>query len=242
MRTISKTILLLIIVNMFVLPMQAQNNPLTTNSGSTSIVIDGSFADWADKPFVWEYNWNNPPLAGENGYTTNSRHKISLFRDDNNVYLHIIMAKNYYNSLVGNDYEFTCDGITTHFNITTISGASINNSSFGVGIFPVNLVNESGKFSGQTAQDCSGMLKRKSGGINDEVEIKIPIKDFHLQDNKIAVNNVKTISFFTPNLMMWGDSITCVDTDTAPYLGVFICLASVAIVFVVIRIKKRKRS
>jgi hypothetical protein len=226
---------------LFAVPAQAAVNPLDTSAGSSPIVIDGYFNDWADKPFTWEYNWNNPPISGEGGYTTNSRHQISLYRDDSNVYLHIIMAKNYYNSLVGDDYEFTCDGVRTIFRITTPDGASISSGSFGAGIHPVQVRNGDGSISGQVAQGSAGMLLRHDGGINDELEISIPIADFHAQNSAIDAADIKEISFFTPNLMMYGDKITCAGTSTAPYIGIALCVASVGVGTGVIRKKRKKK-
>ena len=237
---ISLSVVTLITV-MLVMPAQAASNPLDASTGSSPIVIDGYFNDWNDKPFSWEYNWNNPPIAGEGGYTTNSRHKIALYRDDNYVYLHVVMAKNYYNSLVGDDYEFTCDGIRTIFRVTTSDGKSINQNSFGTGISPVSVYNGDGSISGQVAQGSSGMLLRHDGGTNDEIEIKIPIADFHAQKSDISATDIKEISFFTPNLMMWGDKIISAGTDTAPFVGVALCVASVGVGTEVIRRKRKKK-
>ena len=35
--------------------------------GNIPIVIDGYFDDWSDKPYSWEYVWDNPDDYWENG-------------------------------------------------------------------------------------------------------------------------------------------------------------------------------
>lgn len=224
-----------------VIPVYAESNPLDSSGKYSSVQIDGNFDDWTDKPFTWEYNWNNLPISGEGGYTTNSRHKISLFRDGDYVYLHIIMAKNWYNSLVGDDYEFTCDGVKTQFRITTSNGASINAGSFGAGVHAVQVRYGDGAVSGRVAENSAGMLKRQSGGINDELEIKIPVEDFHIEKPQINADTIKEISFFTPNLMMYGDRITAVGTSTLPFLNVALCVTSVGVISGAAAYKKRKK-
>lgn len=223
------------------LPAYAQAvNPLDASSSGAPIQIDGYFDDWNDKPFVWEFNWPNNPIDGEDGFTTNSRHKISLYRDEQNVYLHIIMAKYTFHSLNGNDYEFTCDGQYTQFRITTLGDKNISQNSLGAGINPVNVRYADGRLSGTVADGSEGMLLRHDDGYNDELEIKIPIGDFHIENSSISPDNIKEISFFTPNLMMQGDKVTCAGTSTGPILGISICLASVTAGSYIIYRKRKK--
>ncbi len=232
------------------------NNGIPANSGSSVIQIDGSFDDWADIPYSYEYNWDNPyilynqwnpvtqknetvTITDENGkpYNTTIRHKMSLYRDDQYVYLHIIMATNWYNSLNGYDYQFWCDGQMAAFQVELPGGGTITNGSFGVGIHPVEVRHRASSISYSVAQGSQAVLKRNAGGINDELELKIPFSEFQRQNHNIDPGNIRVLEFFTPNLMY--RRIACAGTDTAPYIGVAVG-AAIAVAGYLIYRKKRK--
>ncbi|MEL7655769.1 MAG: hypothetical protein AAGU75_07660, partial [Bacillota bacterium] len=71
-----RTILILLLV--LVLPV-----PVYADYGV--IEIDGYYDDWEDKPYTEVYNGKNPPAAKIN--------YVSLFRDENNAYVHIEFAR-----------------------------------------------------------------------------------------------------------------------------------------------------
>lgn len=210
-------------------------------TGNQVIEIDGDFKDWKDVPYSYEYNWDNPSETSEwnpqtnkmetvkqtdeNGkpYNINVRHKMQLYRDDKNVYLHIIMAKNYYNSLNGYDYEFFCDGQEADFQVVMPGGGAITNSSFGKGIHPVEVRHGNGSISYSVAQGSAAMLERKQSGVNDELELKIPFTEFQRQNPNIDPANIRVLEFFSHNLMY--RRIICAGTDTMPFVGVGICAA-----------------
>jgi len=50
-----------------------------------SIQIDSYYDDWEDKPHTEVYNGTNPPEKKIN--------YVSLFRDESNVYVHVIFAQ-----------------------------------------------------------------------------------------------------------------------------------------------------
>ncbi|GAB1477377.1 hypothetical protein MASR2M70_22150 [Bacillota bacterium] len=51
------------------------------------IQIDGYYDDWEDKPHTQVYNGNNP--------NSNKINQVSLFRDESNIYVHILFAEKY---------------------------------------------------------------------------------------------------------------------------------------------------
>jgi len=216
------------------------NNEKSADTNNQMIVIDGSFLDWNDVPYSYEYNWDNPykfenqwnPVTQKNEtiyimdangkpYNTTIRHKMALYRDDKYVYLHIIMATNWYNSLNGNDYQFWCDGQMAAFQVGLPGGGTISNGSFGEGIHVVEVRHRDSSISGKVATGSQAVLKRGKGGINDELELKIPLAEFHRQNSKIDAADIRMLEFFTPNLMY--RHIICAGTDTAPYVGIASC-------------------
>lgn len=223
-------------------PAYAFASGIPSSSGNSVIQIDGKFDDWKDVPYSYEYNWNNPYIlhyqwnpvtqknetityTDENGrpYNTTIRHKMSLYRDDQFVYLHIIMAKNYYHSIIGDDYEFWCDGKRVMFQVVMPGGRSITSSSFGPGIHPVEVRHGDSGIAWSIAKGSEAMLKRNPNGVNDELEMKIPFSEFKRQRPSIDPDNIRVLEFFTPNLMY--RHIACAGTDTAPYIGIAVCAA-----------------
>nr|WP_319488725.1 Firmicu-CTERM sorting domain-containing protein [uncultured Caproiciproducens sp.] len=220
----------------------AADHSIPADSGNQVIQIDGSFDDWVNVPYSYEYNWDNPyifenqwnpvtqknetvTITDENGkpYNTTIRHKMSLYRDDKYVYVHIIMAKNWYTSLNGYDYQFWCDGQMAAFQVVLPGGGTITNGSFGAGLHPVEVRHRDSGISNSIAKDSLAMLKRNAGGINDELELKIPYSEFQRQNQNIDPGNIRVLEFFTPNLMY--RRIACAGTDTAPYIGITVCAA-----------------
>jgi hypothetical protein len=55
------------------------------NEDYIPIHIDGEYDDWDDKPFTEVYPGHNPPASKIN--------YVSLFRDEDNVYVHVIFAE-----------------------------------------------------------------------------------------------------------------------------------------------------
>lgn len=216
------------------------NAEVSASSGSQPITIDGSFSDWNNLPYSYEYNWDNPYIyenqwnpvtkknetvvyKDENGqpYNTQIRHKMSLYRDDKYVYVHIIIAANYSSGFNGADYEFYCDGQLARFQVVKQNGKQISANSFGAGIYPVAVQHDDGAISGQMSRDSQAILKRNANGINDEIEFKIPFSEFQRQNKNIDPQNIRQLDLYDPNLMY--RHIICAGTDTAPYIGIGVC-------------------
>lgn len=212
------------------------------SNGSSIINIDGSFHDWDGLPYSYEYNWDNPyiypnhwnpvtqknetlTITDENGkpYNTTIRHKMALYRDNDNVYLHIIIADNYNSGFNGNNYIFYCDGQQVQFQVCLPSGKAVSKNSFGAGIYTLQVRHEDTALSSHEALNSKAILKRNANGLNDELEMKIPLSEFHRQNPNIDASNIRMLEFFTPNLMY--RHIICAGTDTAPYVGIVGCMA-----------------
>lgn len=239
-------------------PVFASASGIPASSDHSVIRIDGNFDDWKDVPYSYEYNWDNPYIieyqwnpkkqknetityTDENGkpYNTTIRHKMSLYRDDRYVYLHIIMATNYYKSIIGDDYEFWCDGQRVMFDVVLPGGGTITKPSLNHGIHPVEVRHGDSGISWSIAKGSQAMLKRNPGGFNDELELKIPLSEFKRQNPRIDPDNIRVLEFFTPNLMY--RHIACAGTDTAPYIGISICAVLAAAGYVIYKKKGKQK-
>lgn len=205
--------------------------------GNIPIVIDGYFDDWSDKPYSWEYVWDNPDDYWENGehifatdengnkYNEVIRHKMSLLCDGEFIYLYIKMAQKEYTSLNGNYYEFFVDEEMAAFYLTTADGSLIDENSLHEGINEVLVKHVMTGLSGSVPEGSKAFVYRRKGGINDELELRIPLKALNQQNPSIDIEHFKNIQFFTPVLMY--RRITSTTTSTYPYLlavtGIIIC-------------------
>ncbi|TAH62764.1 MAG: hypothetical protein EWM47_13990, partial [Anaerolineaceae bacterium] len=87
------------------------SNTKEAHASSINISIDGYYDDWQDKPYSWEYVWDNPwripnywdgtqnitkEYRDENGnpYNLEIRHKMSITTDGDFVYLYIKVSSN----------------------------------------------------------------------------------------------------------------------------------------------------
>lgn len=205
------------------------------NRGNIPIVINGYFDDWSDKPYSWEYVWNNPNDYWENGehiYATDEngnkynevvRHKMSLLCDGEYIYLYIKMAKNWYTSLNGTYYQFFVDGEMSAFYLTNMSGVSISERSLHEGINEVLVKHVRTGLSGSVANGSKAYVLRKPGGINDELELKIPLTALKQQTPYTDIEHFKSVQFFSPDLMY--RRITATTTSTYPYFLMIIVTA-----------------
>ena len=84
------------------------NSRIALNNG-ISLSMDGYFDDWNDKPYSYEYNWDNSDncwyygvwydgqcfKTPEGTYDTTVRHKMQLYSDNEYVYMHIVISEDY---------------------------------------------------------------------------------------------------------------------------------------------------
>jgi len=163
---------------------------------SNAITIDGYYDDWKDKPHTdvkWEWD-------------SKSAHKVSLFRDNKNVYLHVKMSEQYYKEFNGYNYNFRSDGKEVSFAVVYDNG-DIN--KLGDGIYKLTVRAQNGYYPVST-----GYLTRKSGE-SDNAEIIVPISAF---GNGNDPESVKTIEFYTPNL--GPQHVICTGTSSGAYIAI----------------------
>lgn len=218
---------------------------MAAKAAQSNITIDGYYDDWSDKPYSWEYNWDNPwkienywdgtanitkEYKDENGnpYNLEIRHKMSLYNDGVNVYLHIEFATNYSARVNVDDYEIYVDGQMAMYRLTYPGGGKIfdNDKVPAPGIYQLEVRNGDSSISGTVVNGAMAIYTKKANNINNELEIKIPLTALKAQNSNINLSNYTTIEFFTPNLMY--RRIACSGTSTGPYIGVGIGLAIVA--------------
>ena len=207
----------------------------TANHSSGNIIIDGYYDDWSDKPYSWEYNWDNSQncwnsgmwINGENyktpegTYDENVRHKMSLYCDGTYVYLYEKFAKIYETKMNGNGMSFFIDGIECKFQLNDYNGNQLTNvaKNWQPGVYDVQLVHENGALSSMEVIDGRACYTvHNDEHINDELEIRIPLSEFNRQNSNVNIENFSTIEYFNQNLMY--RRLTYTGTSTGPWFGV----------------------
>lgn len=212
----------------------------------SGIVIDGEFSDWADKPYSWEYDYDNSSEVWggwfyvdgkveqcEKGTFNNIvRNKISLYCDNENVYVYVSLAKANKRGFSGEDYEFTIDGQKAAFQLM---GQEVDNKT--PGIYTVAVKDRN---SYAIANGAEAKILVHEGGINNELEVKIPLQAMKEHNHNIDIENIGTIQFKASHLMY--RPITVSGADTMPF--VWACLALLIVptgVYGVRKFSERKR-
>lgn len=190
------------------------------------ISIDGDFSDWSDKPYSWEYGYENSNEVWNgwfyvNGkaeqcekgtYNNNVRHKIGLYCDGENVYVYVQLATAYGSGFDGIDYEFTVDGQKAAFQLFT-SGADMSTP----GVYNVDVKNRNGSAGYTLADGADSKLLVHENGKNNELEVKIPLSTLQMQNPNIDIENVGNIEFWASHLMY--RPVSAAGADTSPYAG-----------------------
>ena len=184
---------------------------------SSAIVIDGYYDDWKDKPHT-NITWS---------VESKVIHKVSLFRDSTNVYLHVKMSEPNYTRFNGNEYRFIYDGTEVVFAAVYDNG---NIKNLRDGIYKLTVRTQQNYIPVST-----GYLTRKSGE-SDSAEIVIPISAF---GNGINPESVKTIEFYSPNLGL--QHVICTGTSSGPYIAVGLGFLIVCVGYLNFK-KKRKKA
>ncbi len=189
-----------------------------TNSAPS---IDGNFTGWDDIPSSYEYNWDNSancwqygnwvtdPVTGEQvcykteegTYDSNVRHEMQLYTDNENVYLKIKYATIYGSHANGEDFNFYVDGVGTKYQITWADGTPITGTSTAAGTYVVDVRNGDSASSYGIVDGASAYYHVTDNGINNELELKIPLSALQAQNGSVNLDNFSMIQFFTPNLM-----------------------------------------
>ena len=201
--------------------------PETVRSAKEDVIsIDGDFSDWSDKPYSWEYGYDNSNEVWNgwfyvNGkaeqcekgtYNNNVRHKIGLYCDGENVYVYVQLATAYGSGFDGIDYEFTIDGQKAAFQLFT-SGADMSTP----GVYNVDVKNRNGSAGYTLADGADSKLLVHENGKNNELEVKIPLSTLQMQNPNIDIENVGNIEFWASHLMY--RPVSAAGADTSPYAG-----------------------
>ncbi len=223
-------------------------------SAQTPITIDGYYNDWSGLPYSWEYNHNNPYIiehfwdgtqnitkvyTDENGnpYNLEIRHKMALYFDGEYVYLHIQISDKPGSGMNGEDYRFYVDDKMAAFRVTYAGGDHLNkhDKKTEPSIYFVEVRHRDGGISNMVVEGATAAFTKNPDDKNNELELKIPLSAFKLQNNEISIGEFNLLEFYCPNLMY--RRIACSGVSTSPIIGIAFCLV---IVGVVLYVNKRK--
>ena len=229
--------------------MKLKSSGIEATNGNCDISIDGNFSDWNNKPYSYEYNWNNPYYVenfwdqqiGQNitkywydendrPYNLQIRHKMQLYTDGVYVYLHIIIANNYTAQWNGFDYNFYVDGERASYQLQFPS----YNMTTGCNRMEVRHRDNSMSYQ---VTNADAVLYVPNNYQNIELEMKIPLSSMEYQNPNIDIEHFNEISFFTPNLM-YRHIYTC-GSSTGPYIGIGLCVLVIIGGAIIIEVKKK---
>ena len=243
MKRFIKRIIILMFILINLLPFQTG----VAQAAQSGIVIDGYYDDWSDKPYSWEYNWNNPYIIynywdgsqnitktylDENGnpYNLEIRHRMSLYSDGEYVYLYIQTANQFGSGFNGEDYQFWFDNQMAAFRVTLMGGSTIGGiSNLPEGNHYVEIRHRNGSISNSVVNGAQAFLTKRPDNKNNQLELMIPVSAMTEQNPRINTDTVNTISFFTPNLMY--RRIACSGVSTGPVIGLALSAITVGGVF-----------
>lgn len=227
-------------------------------SSEGTISIDGYFDDWSDKPYSWEYNYNNPYIIqnywdgtqnitkeyyDENGnpYNLDIRHKMSLYSDGKFVYLYIKVSSNNGAGLYAEDFQFYLDNAMAAFRITYPGGTQINKHGYmpNPGIYTMEVRHRASALSDTVVNGATASLNKKANDLNNEIEIKIPLSAMKQQNPNINLEDFNRIDFFTPNMMY--RRIACSGVSSGPIIGSFLMMSIVGGSYYISRRKRAKQ-
>lgn len=212
-------------------------NSFTLKKDNGSVIsIDGDFSDWDGLPCSYEYNWDNSQNCWQWGvwvddvcyktepgtYSTDVRHKMQMYCDGKNIYLHIVYSRDYGIKLNGSDFQFYVNGQMAAYQLLSEGGGSFEAmAQRAPGVYPLEIRHRDTGLSFLYAEGADGYLYVTKDKINNEIEIRIPLPELKRQNSYINTDTITTIEFFTPNLMY--RRISAVGTSTGPVLLLFMC-------------------
>lgn len=214
-------------------------------SNASAPSVDGNFSGWDEIPVSYEYNWDNSANCWEYGnwvtdpetgeqicykteqgtYDSNVRHEMQLYTDNENVYLKIKYATIYESHANGDDFNFYIDGAGAKYAVTWADGTPITGSTTAAGTYVVDVRNGDSSSSGSIVDGASAYYHVTENGINNELELKIPLSALQTQNGSINLDNFNMIQFFTPNLMYNRISAAGSPTGSIPFAAAaFLCV------------------
>lgn len=217
--------------------------------------IDGSLSGWDDIPVSYEYNWDNSQNCWQWGvwvdgvcyktepgtYGTDVRHAMQLYADEEYVYLHITFARDFSrgNDQIanGNDYQFWVDGEMAAYQVETPDGKSLSYNSMDPGIYEVDVRHRDSSYSYVLTDGAEAYYTVNDGNLNNELELKIPLEQFTVQNGSIDLDNYSKIEFFTPNLMYRKIGCAGSPTGSVPFAAAAFTLVPTSFIW----LKKKKK-
>ena len=210
----------------------------TASTRGDAPAVDGSFSGWDEIPSSYEYNWDNSQNCWQWGewkdgvcykteegtYDSNVRHEMKLYSDGENVYLKIKYATIYSGTQSnGDDYNFYIDGKQVKYRIAWDNAQSITGATPGPGTYQVDVRNGDYDISGTVVDGATAYYHVTEDQKNNELELKIPLSAFQMQNGEIDLDNYSMIQFYTPNLMYRTISVAGSPTGAIPFAaGVFL--------------------
>ena len=204
----------------------------TASTRGDAPAVDGSFSGWDEIPSSYEYNWDNSQNCWQWGewkdgvcykteegtYDSNVRHEMKLYSDGENVYLKIKYATIYSGTQSnGDDYNFYIDGKQVKYHITWDNAQSITGATPGPGTYQVDVRNGDYDISGTVVDGAVAYYHVTEDQKNNELELKIPLAAFQMQNGEIDLDNYSMIQFFTPNLMYRRIGVAGSPTGAVPF-------------------------
>ena len=203
------------------------------HESSSAPAVDGSFSGWEDIPVSYEYNWDNSANCWQNGvwidgqkytteegtYSTDVRHGMQMYADDENVYLNITFAREFSTGQQanGNDYQFWVDGQMAAYQVEWSDGAQLSYSNAAPGTYQVDVRHRDSSWSYVLTDGAVAYYHVNEGNINNQLELRIPLEEFVKQNGNINLDNYSMIQFYTPNLMSNRISAAGSPTGSIPF-------------------------
>ena len=217
-----------------VVPENAVNSNVHNDSAPT---VDGNFNGWEEIPVSYEYNWDNSSNCWENGcwttdpetgkdvcyktetgtYDSNVRHEMQLYCDDKDVYLKIKYASIYGSHANGDDFNFYVDGVEAKFELTWPDGSPITGTDAACGTYLIDVRNGNSGSSYSIVDGACAYYHVTENGLNNELELRIPLEALQAQNGNINLDNYSMIQFFTQNLMYRKISAAGSPTGSVPF-------------------------
>ena len=209
-----------------------EDSKKTASTRGNAPAVDGSFSGWDEIPSSYEYNWDNSQSCWQWGewkdgvcykteegtYDSNVRHEMKLYSDGENVYLKIKYATIYSGTQSnGDDYNFYIDGKQVKYRIAWDNAQSITGATPGPGTYQVDVRNGDYDISGTVVDGAAAYYHVTEDQKNNELELKIPLSAFQMQNGEIDLDNYSMIQFYTPNLMYRTISVAGSPTGAIPF-------------------------
>lgn len=184
---------------------------------ASEVIIDGYSDDWADKPGSYVYNWDNsqncwvhgvwvdgiPYTTPEGTYSTDVRHYVQAYKDDEGIAVHIVFSRDYGAGVNSENYNFSFGNDNTSFQLTDANGNTLTNNvnNMAPGTYNVVLKHGNGSVSGSEVADSVATLHIPEDRVNAEIEFYIPYEAFTTQNGAINASDTSSVSLNNSNIM-----------------------------------------